>query len=215
MGGHRRGARGVLARRGTRGTARASRGPAHPRPRRDRSRLAHLARSCTGRRDAPRVRQWVERGGSAQRPDTGAEPRTQAAALIGDASWSAERRFERVFERLALPGFSRAGRYELLILLGHLGLYDAAGRRAAPRRRARPDRGRSRDARRQAGVRDRRSAAARAPRGARSQRPVRRRSRRSTWRSPTGPPRVARRSASPRRAATRLPASSAEQALGL
>jgi hypothetical protein len=68
--------------------------------------------------------QWVERGGSAQRPDAGAEPRMQAAALSGDPSWSPERRFERVFERLALPGFSRAGRYELLILLGHLGLYD-------------------------------------------------------------------------------------------
>jgi len=57
-------------------------------------------------------RQWVERAGEAQ-----------AIAFTGDPAWSPERRFERLFERLALPGFSRAGRYELLVLLGRLGLY--------------------------------------------------------------------------------------------
>jgi len=67
--------------------------------------------------------QWVARGGSPQ-ADPGAGSGTQAAALLGDPAWSPERRFERVFERLALPGFSRAGRYELLILLGRLGLYE-------------------------------------------------------------------------------------------
>ena len=35
-----------------------------------------------------------------------------------------QRRFERVFERLALPGFARMGRYELLVTLGRLGLYE-------------------------------------------------------------------------------------------
>jgi hypothetical protein len=55
---------------------------------------------------------WAQRAGSQQR------------ALIGEESWSAERRFERVFERLALPGFPRWGRYEMLVLLGALGLYD-------------------------------------------------------------------------------------------
>jgi hypothetical protein len=49
---------------------------------------------------------------------------SQAAAFTGDQSWSPERRFERVFERLALPGFTRAARYELLLLLGSLGLYE-------------------------------------------------------------------------------------------
>jgi hypothetical protein len=49
---------------------------------------------------------------------------SQAAAFTGDQSWTAERRFERVFERLALPGFTRAARYELLLLLGSLGLYE-------------------------------------------------------------------------------------------
>ncbi|HWX98174.1 MAG TPA: hypothetical protein VNZ01_15130 [Solirubrobacteraceae bacterium] len=60
-------------------------------------------------------RQWVERtAGSGG----------QAGALAGDPSWSAERRFERVFERLALAGFGRTGRYELLVMLGALGLYE-------------------------------------------------------------------------------------------
>ncbi len=49
---------------------------------------------------------------------------TQAAAFTGDPAWSPERRFERVFERLALPGFARMGRYELLVTLGRLGLYE-------------------------------------------------------------------------------------------
>lgn len=48
----------------------------------------------------------------------------QARALIGDESWTPERRFERAFERLALPGFARMGRYELLVTLGRLGLYE-------------------------------------------------------------------------------------------
>jgi Alpha-glutamyl/putrescinyl thymine pyrophosphorylase clade 3 len=49
---------------------------------------------------------------------------SQASALTGDEAWSPERRFERIFERLALGGFARRGRYEFLILLGRLGLYE-------------------------------------------------------------------------------------------
>jgi hypothetical protein len=45
----------------------------------------------------------------------------------GDPGWSAQRRFERLFERLALPGFGRMGRYDLLITLGRLGLYELQG----------------------------------------------------------------------------------------
>ena len=48
---------------------------------------------------------------------------SQAAAFIGDAAWTEQRRFDRAFERLALPGFRRAARYELLILLGRLGTF--------------------------------------------------------------------------------------------
>jgi Alpha-glutamyl/putrescinyl thymine pyrophosphorylase clade 3 len=49
---------------------------------------------------------------------------SQQAAFTGEASWTPQRRFERVFERLALPGFGRMGRYDLLITLGRLGLYE-------------------------------------------------------------------------------------------
>ena len=57
-------------------------------------------------------RQWAEHAGG------------QACALLGEQSWTPQRRFERVFERLALPGFGRMGRYELLVTLGRLGLYE-------------------------------------------------------------------------------------------
>jgi hypothetical protein len=46
------------------------------------------------------------------------------AAFTGDPSWTATRRFERLFERLALPGFTRTARYELLVLLGALAAYE-------------------------------------------------------------------------------------------
>jgi len=48
----------------------------------------------------------------------------QARGLIGEESWTPQRRFERTFERLKLPGFGRTGRYELLVTLGRLGLYE-------------------------------------------------------------------------------------------
>jgi hypothetical protein len=57
-------------------------------------------------------RQWAERAGN------------QAHAFEGDLAWSPQRRFERCFERLALPGFGRMGRYDLLVTLGCLGLYE-------------------------------------------------------------------------------------------
>jgi hypothetical protein len=56
-------------------------------------------------------RAWVERAGS------------QQAAFTGEESWTPERRFDRVFERLALPGFTRAARYDLLTALGAAGRY--------------------------------------------------------------------------------------------
>ena len=64
------------------------------------------------RRTAEAYRAWAARAGS------------QAAAFQGDAGWTPERRFSRVFERLALPGFGRTPRFELLCLLGAAGLYD-------------------------------------------------------------------------------------------
>ena len=56
-------------------------------------------------------RQWAERAGS------------QAAGFTGEPDWSPQRRFARVFERLALPGLARAPRFELLATLGAAGLY--------------------------------------------------------------------------------------------
>jgi hypothetical protein len=55
-------------------------------------------------------RAWAGRAGS------------QHAALTGDPDWSPQRRFDRVFERLALPGLRRAARYEFLLLCGRLGI---------------------------------------------------------------------------------------------
>jgi hypothetical protein len=57
-------------------------------------------------------RHWAERAGSQQH------------AFEGDPEWSPQRRFERGFERLALPGFGRMGRYDLLVTMGRLGLYE-------------------------------------------------------------------------------------------
>ncbi len=57
-------------------------------------------------------RRFAEHSGSQQR------------AFAGEPEWTPQRRFARLFERLALPGFGRMGRYDLLVTLGRLGLYD-------------------------------------------------------------------------------------------
>jgi hypothetical protein len=57
-------------------------------------------------RTADAYRAFTERAGS------------QQAAVTGEPSWTPERRFGRVFERLALPGFNRAARYAFLTTLG-------------------------------------------------------------------------------------------------
>jgi hypothetical protein len=46
------------------------------------------------------------------------------SAFVGDPAWTALRRFERLFERLTLPGLARMGRYELLVTMGRIGLYE-------------------------------------------------------------------------------------------
>jgi hypothetical protein len=65
-------------------------------------------------RTAEAYRGWVARAGS------------QQAAFGGEAAWTPERRFGRLFERLALPGFGRAPRFELLVALGAAGVYPLA-----------------------------------------------------------------------------------------
>lgn len=58
-------------------------------------------------------RAWAERAG------------TQDAAFAGEPSWTPERRFARVYERLALPGLHHDARFDLLATLGQLGVHDA------------------------------------------------------------------------------------------
>jgi hypothetical protein len=65
-----------------------------------------------GQRTIDAYRAWARRAGS------------QETAFTGDAAWTAERRFARVFERLALPGLHRGARCDLLVTLGRLGVYD-------------------------------------------------------------------------------------------
>ena len=57
-------------------------------------------------------RAWAARAGS------------QGAALLGDASWTPQRRFDRAYERVALPGFGRVPRFEFLVTVGALGLVE-------------------------------------------------------------------------------------------
>jgi hypothetical protein len=65
-------------------------------------------------RTAEAYRAWAARAGS------------QAAAFGGEPSWTPERRFDRVYERLALPGLDRAVRFDLLVTLGCTGVYELA-----------------------------------------------------------------------------------------
>jgi hypothetical protein len=65
-----------------------------------------------GVRSIEAYRAWAGRSGS------------QCSAFTGDPGWTAERRFARMFERLALPGLHRGARFDLLVTLGRLGVYD-------------------------------------------------------------------------------------------
>jgi hypothetical protein len=79
-------------------------------------RSSHVVGS--GTRTLQGYAEWVQRaGGGAQ---------AQFQAFTGDAGWDPQRRFARLFERFTLPGLSRAARYELLVTLGNLGLYELA-----------------------------------------------------------------------------------------
>ncbi len=63
-------------------------------------------------RIAAAYRAWVDRAGS------------QAAAFGGEPSWTPQRRFSRVFERLSLHGLGRAERFDLFTALGAAGRYE-------------------------------------------------------------------------------------------
>ena len=68
----------------------------------------------TAARTAEAYRAWAARAGS------------QAAAFAGEPGWTPERRFDRVYERLSLPGLDRAVRFDLLVTLGCTGVYELA-----------------------------------------------------------------------------------------
>lgn len=68
-----------------------------------------------GSRTLDAYRAWAARAGS------------QGTAFTGDPGWSPERRFARAYERLALPGLHRDARFDLLVSLGRLGVYELAG----------------------------------------------------------------------------------------
>lgn len=65
-----------------------------------------------GSRTLEAYRRWAKSAGS------------QRTAFTSDPGVTPERRFERVYERLSLPGFGRQGRFDLLTTLGHLGTYE-------------------------------------------------------------------------------------------
>ena len=73
-------------------------------------RTAHEPRRAGRTLEAYRT--WAARTGS------------QAAAFTGDGTWTPERRFARAFERLSLPGLHRDARFDLLLTLGRLGVFD-------------------------------------------------------------------------------------------
>lgn len=68
--------------------------------------------AVVGARTVDAYRAWAARAGS------------QGAAFTGEPAWTPQRRFTRIFERLALPGFARDQRFELLSALGWLGVYE-------------------------------------------------------------------------------------------
>lgn len=68
--------------------------------------------STQGTRTIDAYRAWAARAGS------------QAAAFTGEAAWTPERRFARAYERLGLPGLTREARFDVLVTLGWLGVYE-------------------------------------------------------------------------------------------
>jgi hypothetical protein len=73
-------------------------------------RTAHDPERGTATLDAYRA--WAGRAGG------------QLEALRGEPGWTPERRFERGFERLSLPGLHRAARMDFLAIVGRLGVVD-------------------------------------------------------------------------------------------
>lgn len=73
-------------------------------------RTSHV--SARGTATLAAYRAWAARAGS------------QETAFQGETVWRPERRFARVYERMALQGLSRDARFDLLVVLGRLGQYE-------------------------------------------------------------------------------------------
>ena len=65
-----------------------------------------------GPRTLEAYRTWAARAGS------------QRTAISGEPTWTPERRFDRAFERLSLPGLHRVARFDFLVTLGCLGVIE-------------------------------------------------------------------------------------------
>ena len=89
------------------------RGPAGELP--DLAAVPRGLRASGDARTLAAYRAWVARSGS------------QEAAVAGEAAWTPQRRFDRVFERLSLPGLDRGARFDFLVTAGRLGLADVQG----------------------------------------------------------------------------------------
>jgi hypothetical protein len=98
----------VVGHAGTVAAARSGLGPRSP-----------YADAAAAGRGLAALRAWAERGGGL------------AAALAGDAAWTPERRFERLYERLGTVSGIGRGRYDLLVVLGRLGIADVRATKLA------------------------------------------------------------------------------------
>ena len=87
--------------------------------------MARLPARAPAARSARRGRRARRRAAPPRRTAPGpSAPARRREAFRGEPTWTPQRRFSRVFERLALPGFARAARFELLTALGAAGRYE-------------------------------------------------------------------------------------------
>ena len=100
-------------------------------------RRARRAHAMGGRRRAGRAASTpagprgsgIPPAATARSPPTAPGPTAPvglARGWDGDAAWTPERRFGRLWERLALPGFHRSARFDLLVTAGRLGVVPTA-----------------------------------------------------------------------------------------
>ncbi len=100
-------------------------GPVRRRPRR--ARPVGRRRDAGPGRGAARPAVLGRRAHRRRVPRVGRRAGSQEAGVAGEAAWTPQRRFDRVFERLSLPGLDRGARFDFLVTAGRLGLADVQG----------------------------------------------------------------------------------------